>query len=978
LLVRPGTTVALRPKTLAVLLLLLRRAGEVVSKDEIIATVWENAAVSDYVLTTCISELRAALGERPKHPRYLKTVHRSGYQLVIDARDGAAGIPDPSSAGTAAPIVGREAELAKLAALARLAAAGQRQIVFLTGEMGIGKTTLADELVRMLAQGGEPTNPLPPTLVARGQCIEQFGTGEPYMPLFEAIARLGRSNDSQHVVEVLRRHAPTWLIQIPGLLPPEQRAELRRELPAATQEHMLRTIADGIEALGEDRLFVLLLEDLHLSDRATLELVMTLALRRGPSRLLLIGTFRSAEAYAASAAFVSLKQNLLLHRQCEEIALKPLTRQAVDTYLVERFAGLRLPPAFASTIHDRTEGNPLFIARLVDQWLDDGVLKPDVAESELRIGSTDLAHHVPANLRAMIEQRADSLDATERQVLETASVAGVQFWSSAVASALGRSREEVEALCTRLSRHHGFLKTTESSTSAPPALGMHYEFRHSLYQQTLYERVEISRRQRLHGDIGIALRSTWGERATEVAAELASHFERAGDLTHAIEFYDQAAVVAVGRGANREAVRYLDRALALLAQTDTAERPVRQLDLLMTRGPSVLASAGYGSAEVLDNYHRALDLARQVADPIREISSLLALSICEQTRANLELGESYALELVRVAGRVGLPPPFIAQLHNPLSQVRLHQGAIGESLALADAAVAAMEVMAMPPPPPDSRPALWAEPRVMLHCQRAAASFALGRLSQAGTAVDQAMAIARELNHPFNLAYACCYASLFEDTMGRWQPAIQLARQAIEITHAYEFPFWEGVAQIFAGHALARSGDPEGLSLMHAGIALWRSTGGRLATTMHLDMLADACLAANDVDGAQAALAEACAHAERSGEKLFLAETWRLQAECQRRSQAAPAASKETLQRAIAMARQQGTKLWELRSTLALYHLDRSELVRRDLATICRAFDGEPETPDLIEARLLTAGGAADTKEASEEEKHASRPDTCG
>ncbi|MBI3784111.1 MAG: AAA family ATPase [Deltaproteobacteria bacterium] len=962
LLIGEESTVALRPKTLEVLLLLLSRAGQVVSKQEILATVWADTTVSEYVLTTCISELRTALGEDRKQPRYLKTLHRGGYQFIAAVESTTqtiSGADRPTSAST--PVVGRENELQQLDGARRRALSGQRQIVFITGEMGIGKTTLADEFLRSSVRGMGPpddaaTGQRTADLVARGQCVEQFGAGEPYMPMLEAIGRLGRELEAPFVVDVLRRHAPAWLIQIPGLLPPEQRAELRRELPAETQEHMLRLIAAAIEALSEQRLLILLLEDLHFSDHATLELVSALALRRGPARLLIIGTFRSAENCIATSTFQSLKQQLMLHRQCEEIVLEPLSRAAVDAYLSKRFAGLALPSGLAATLHSRTEGNPLFVARLVDQLLEDGMLEVDPQAGKLQLAAADIARHVPRDLRALIEQRTDSLAAVEREVLETASVAGMQFWSSTLAAAIGSGREEVERLCSQLSRRHGFLVAGENTDASLPDLGARYVFNHAFYQQVLYERMEVTRRQRLHREIGSALRQSWGGRATEIAGELAFHFERGGDIANAIDFYDKAAVAAAGHAANREAVGYLDRGLALLdGMEDSPTRRSRQLDLLTTRGPAALAAFGYAAVEVLDTYQRALALARQHDDPVRQVSSLLALAIWHQTRANLAIGEQFALELIDVAERIQLPPPFIAQLRNPLSQIRLYQGAVEEALSMADAAVAAIEILPIPTIPLDSRPALWAEPRVLLHCQRAAASFALGRITQAAKAIELALAVAHELQHPFSLAYALCWAALYEDTMGRAEPTIHLARQAIDIAQTYDFPFWEGIGKIFCGHAIAWSDPQRGRAMLHEGIELWRGTGARLANTEHLNLAADASLSANDVGAARSALDEAHTHALQTGEVVFLPETIRLQAECRRRAGAAIDEVEATLRQAIAVSRQHGTKLWELHSTLALHRLLNTAGSRAELTAICSAFDNEPDAREVAEARALLA-----------------------
>lgn len=951
LLHRPDATVALRPKTQEVLRLLLRHAGSVVAKDEILAGVWPDVAVSEYVLTTCVSELRAALGDDARRARFLVTVHRTGYQL-----DAGLAVADPAAPGEAAAIVGRVPELRQLHAALRRAAGGARQVVFLTGEMGIGKTTLAAAFLRRAEAAAAPAAGTP--LVAHGQCIEQFGAGEPYMPVFEAIARLGRTRPQEEVVDVLRLRAPSWLVRIPGLLPAAESAALRRELPAETREHMLRSIAEGIEAIAESQLLVLFLEDLHLSDHATLELLNLLALRRGPARLLLLGTFRSGEEFPAATAFRSLAQQLLLHRQCEEIAVPPLSPDAVASYLDGRFAGLDRPRDLVGTLHERTEGNPLFLARLVDFLVESGAVGVDHGAARLRVEAADVAGLVPANLRAMIEQRADALDAAEREVLETASVGGILFWSSSVAAALGSDREAVETTCARLARRHGFLVEAGETASDLPDLGGRYGFRHALYHQVLYERLEPTRRQRLHRLVGGALRSAWGGRAGEVAAELASHFDRGGEPALAIDFYDQAAIAAAARGANREATQYLDRGLGLLARLDDGpERRQRRLDLYMTRGPALLASVGYGGDAVVGNYEQALDLARGLGNPVAQISCLLALSIARQTRGDLEVGEALARELVGVGEAIGLPPPLLAQLHNPLSQARLYQGHVVEALALADAAVAGLAVMAMPPPPAESRPALWAEPSVMLHCQRGAASVAHGRLARAGEAVAAALGIAHDLQHPFNLAYASSWAALFEDTLGRWDEAERLAAAGMTTADAWDLPFWGGVARIFRGHALARRGDVRGgVDLLREGVAVWSGTGAALARSMYMNLLADALLLGDDVDGADAALADAAAHAQRTGEAVFLPETLRLSAECRRRRGGDAASVAAALAEAIELAGRHGSKLWELRAATTLHSLRGTAASRRALAAACEAFAAEPPEYDVAAARDLLAG----------------------
>jgi predicted ATPase len=171
------------------------------------------------------------------------------------------------------------------------AGARRRDVVFVVGEAGIGKTTLVDRFVQ---RSVDPAV----ALIARGQCIEQHGAGEPYLPVLEALGRLCATRGGGPIVDVLRRHAPAWLVQIPGVIEPAECEALERRLGASTRERMLRDIAALVAALPAP--LVLLLEDLHWSDHATLDLVSTLAQRRDPARLLVIGTYRPVEVALGS------------------------------------------------------------------------------------------------------------------------------------------------------------------------------------------------------------------------------------------------------------------------------------------------------------------------------------------------------------------------------------------------------------------------------------------------------------------------------------------------------------------------------------------------------------------------------------------------------------------------------------------------------------------------------------------------------
>src|SRR5207244_7899874 len=198
--------------------------------------------------------------------------------------------PTLVSAPTPAPrLVGREAEVATLHQWFANALQGERHLGFITGEAGIGKTTLVDTLVAQLA--GQT-----PLWIGHGQCIEQYGAGEAYLPLLEALGQMGRTPDGPQLVTLLHQQAPSWLLQLPALLSPVEYEALQRYAGGTTRERMLRELAEAMEALTAVRPCILVLEDLHWSDTATIEWLAYMARRRGPARLLVLGTYRPCGA----------------------------------------------------------------------------------------------------------------------------------------------------------------------------------------------------------------------------------------------------------------------------------------------------------------------------------------------------------------------------------------------------------------------------------------------------------------------------------------------------------------------------------------------------------------------------------------------------------------------------------------------------------------------------------------------------------
>ncbi len=249
-------------------------------KDALLSAAWPDVFVTDAVLKVSIRRLRAALGDSAQSPRFIETRHRLGYCLVgkiaiVDQPRPGAPPPHPAAASQlpgAGPIVGREAELAQLGEWFTRAAGGSRQLVFVTGEAGLGKTALVDLFLESPGARG--------ARVAHSQCVEQHGAGEASLPIFDALSRLCRGSGGSTVKKHLTRHAPTWVVQMPGLLGRKDAEVLRQQTVGVTRERTLRELVETVDVLARKSPLILVVEDLHWSDPSTLDALAALARRR--------------------------------------------------------------------------------------------------------------------------------------------------------------------------------------------------------------------------------------------------------------------------------------------------------------------------------------------------------------------------------------------------------------------------------------------------------------------------------------------------------------------------------------------------------------------------------------------------------------------------------------------------------------------------------------------------------------------------
>jgi DNA-binding response OmpR family regulator len=342
--------ILLTPKAFAMLRYLVERAGRLITQEGLLAALWPETNVQPEVLKSQIRDIRIVLGDDSKNPRFIETLPRRGYQFVAAVSESSG---DTRSAVELVPsrLAGRNRELEQLRESLRRALHGERQLVFVTGEPGIGKTALVDEFQRLAVSDR------PALCIAREQCVESYGGQEPYYPMLEALGQLCRGPGTDFFVQVLAAQAPTWLVQFPALMQREQREKLRHEILGAGRDRMLREIADALETITAEGPLLLVFENLQWADPSTIDLISVLARRRQPAKLLLLGTYRPLDRLPAEHPLKGLKQDLLVHHLCHEMVLEPLDEAEIAEYLAAELLGASLPEGVAGLLFRSIRGH---------------------------------------------------------------------------------------------------------------------------------------------------------------------------------------------------------------------------------------------------------------------------------------------------------------------------------------------------------------------------------------------------------------------------------------------------------------------------------------------------------------------------------------------------------------------------------------------------------------------------------------------
>ncbi len=608
---RDNVRVPLTNKAFEILRVLVDRAGHVVTKDALLGAVWPDTYVHPDNVKVLVGEIRRALGDDPVRPQFIRSIVKRGYIFIAPVVDASGDLaPTPPFPH----FVGREAEIEQMTAALDEAAQSQRQFLVVSGEAGVGKTSLCEAFLRLAGTRYAMR-------ATWAQCSRTTGASEPYHPLIELLGRLVRSVDDESVVDVLARHAPGWLPHVPA--PLGEAARLATAVgQIASPARMLREIVTAVEALAAHSLLVIWIEDVQWADPATIDVLTALGQRTDPARLLILTTTRPPESVASAGALRRGLADLLSRDRARTIRLQPFVLDEVERYLEVRFDG-SFADQTSPILYRATGGNPLFLASSADHLVRKGYVTGERDRWTRAIPDAALEAAIPGSFAAAVAREFEELAADERVAIASASVLGIEFslWLAAHASAVDEA--VLEPVLEALARRQRFIVREGVIELANGMFSPLYRFRHSLYQEIVLERTDPRVRAQAHARAGLATERLFTGREADVAGDLAWHFHGAGDHARASKYFRLAAANAQKRYAPREAAALLHGALTHAAHLPADERRRIEPAMMLELGQTQLAA---GDSELAtDTLTRLERRAEEEHRPNERLRALLVL-----------------------------------------------------------------------------------------------------------------------------------------------------------------------------------------------------------------------------------------------------------------------------------------------------------------------------------------------------------------
>jgi predicted ATPase len=887
-----------------------------------------------------------------KNPRHRPSAVEVEVALTQFAETTPGRLARPHRGPRSRPTVGRKQELAALRTGVEDAATGRGSVLCVTGEPGLGKTTLVESFIQELAASN------PNWGLARGRCSERLAGAEAYLPFLEALDSLVQGEGGPSVAQAIKLLAPTWYLQLAPLAADDPAlARVLAEAKAATQERRKREMGVLLHDLSRQRPLVLFLDDIHWADPSSVDLLAYLGSKCSDWRLLLVLTYRPSDLLRSSHPFGPVKLELQGRGVCREIALPFLSRDDIAQYLSLAFAGHRFPDDLSAVLHARTEGNPLFMVDVLRYLCDRGVIVQDQGRWALVRAVPDLQRELPESIRGMIQRKMDQLSTADRQLLMAGSVFGPEFGSVGTSQVLGREPADVEERLAFLESVHGMVRLVGERTLPDGVVTARYGFVHALYQNALYAALQPTRKTAWSAAAAQALLDHYGDKSGDRAADLAVLFETARDPERAADHYLIAAENAARVFAHHEAVALARRGLALLETLpDTPDRARRELPFQVTLGIQLQIAKGYAAPEAGVSYARARALCEQLQEESLLFLVLWGLWMFHEVRSDLEQSLELAQRLFAL-GQKAQDPARLIQAHMALMVASFSVGNPASTHEHGEQGIALYD-----PKKHGHHAHLYGQdPKATCLAFGAVALWLLGYPDQAKSRGREAVALSAELGHPTSRALALYFDTMVRQYCRDAQRVQENAQALTAIGTEHGLSLWLANGLVMRGWAIAEEGAyADGMAMLRQGLTDWVATGAETHRTYFLGLLAEALGNGGLIEEGLNVLDEALTMMHGTGTLFHGAELHRLRGDFLLRREGTKAAypdAEECFLQALAVARKQQAKSLELRAAISLARLyqkqNRQAEARPKLSECYEWFTEGFDTPDLQEAKAL-------------------------
>ncbi|MBS0183719.1 MAG: AAA family ATPase [Nitrospira sp.] len=835
--------------------------------------------------------------------------------------------------------ISREHETALVLGRWREAVDGEGQVVLLCGEAGIGKSRqvryLRDRLdkdhyesIQLQCSPHHTNTALYPVTTYLRKAVGVTGEDSSSEQLQKLHAWMTDGGLDDRITEALL----TDLLSIRG----EEQDQLLNVSPDKRKDMTLEALVQYLNRLADRSPVLLIVEDAHWLDPTTLDLMTRIIDRIRQMRVLLLITFRpdfrSVWTEYSHVTFLTLSR--LPRRQSAEL-IATMTRGKV------------LPLEVQQAILAKTDGVPLYIEELTENLLETGMLTEGTDSFTLTTPLKEMA--IPDSLQALFMERVDRLGSV-KEIVQIGAAIGREFTYELLRATVNVTDDQLNSALDVFVASGLILQEGERSLSR-------YRFKHMLVQEAVYNTLPKKSRRLLHARIAEAVKNKFPERAQLEPELLAYHHEQAGLLEPAVDYWRLAARRDAARSANVEALNHFHSALTLLKDLPAcAERDALELELLIARGAPMVTVKGYASQEIERNYLRARELSHEKSDSEHYFLSVWGLWVFHLVRGPLATACDLAEQLLSLAKRAR-NPDLLIRAHESTGSTYSFIGRFDEAKTHLLAAKALYD--------PDRHRSqvlpYTQDPGITARIMLARTLWILGEVDQVEALLQEAIGMARELEHPFTLAFTLTTVAWTYSTLRDTDSTVHFTEEAIALSTKYSFEVPLAWGTSLQGWALAEKGHEEGLGRLVKGLSATQAAGASLSNTYALALLAELYLRKKRIDEGLGAIQEAQKVALTQGERFWQAELLRLKGELlleqAEQSDQSIAATEQCFAEAVKIAQEQHAKMLELRAATSLARLLRKlnqpNAAKLALHSVCSRFREQGANPDLIEAQTI-------------------------